>query len=176
MGGDGRDRETGQVLGVFASGDDLVLPTLILFGGPDDDLFVGSRRTPRSILQYDGHTGDFVRTFASSDADELTPMLVHPNGNLIVGTGFQDTLLEFDFETGDLVRTFAHEGLDFATFGLVLQLCPADLDEDGLVDLEDLVALLDAWGNEGGPEDLDGSGTVDFGDLLIVLDSWGPCE
>ena len=55
-------------------------------------------------------------------------------------------------------------------------LCAADLDGDGLVGLDDLVTVLDAWGNKGGPEDLDGSGTVDFGDLLIVLDSWGPCK
>ena len=47
---------------------------------------------------------------------------------------------------------------------------------NGAVDFDDLLRILDAWGNEGGPEDLDASGTVDFGDLLIVLDSWGPCE
>ncbi len=53
--------------------------------------------------------------------------------------------------------------------------CPADLDGNGAVDFDDLLRVLTAWGNKGGPEDLDGSGTVDFGDLLIVLDSWGPC-
>jgi len=53
--------------------------------------------------------------------------------------------------------------------------CPGDLDDDGLVGFTDLVAVLDAWGKEGGPEDLDRSGAVDFGDVLIVLDSWGPC-
>ncbi len=41
---------------------------------------------------------------------------------------------------------------------------------------EDILRVLDAWGNKGGPEDLDGSGTVDFADLLIVLAAWGPCE
>ncbi len=54
--------------------------------------------------------------------------------------------------------------------------CPADLDGSGDVDFEDILRVLDAWGNKGGPEDLDGSGTVDFDDLLIVLDAWGPCE
>ena len=39
----------------------------------------------------------------------------------------------------------------------------------------DVLAVLSAWGNAGGPEDLDGSGFVDFGDLLVVLSSWGPC-
>ncbi len=54
--------------------------------------------------------------------------------------------------------------------------CPADLDDSGAVDFEDILRVLDAWGNKGGPEDLDGSGTVDFGDLLILLAAWGPCE
>ncbi len=54
--------------------------------------------------------------------------------------------------------------------------CPADLDDSGDVGFGDILAILSAWGNKGGPEDLDGSGVVDFGDLLIVLSSWGPCE
>ncbi len=54
--------------------------------------------------------------------------------------------------------------------------CPGDIDCDRNVTFEDLLRVLDAWGNKGGPEDIDGSGTVDFGDLLIVLDAWGPCE
>ncbi len=53
--------------------------------------------------------------------------------------------------------------------------CPADLDDSGAVDFGDVLAVLEAWGNPGGPEDLDDSGTVDFGDLLIVLAAWGPC-
>ena len=53
--------------------------------------------------------------------------------------------------------------------------CPADLDGTGAVDIGDLLAILAAWGNKGGPEDLDESGFVDIGDLLIVLTEWGPC-
>ncbi len=55
------------------------------------------------------------------------------------------------------------------------ELCPADLDGSGSVDFGDILAILSAWGNKGGPEDLDGSGVVDFGDILIVLAAWGPC-
>ncbi len=33
-----------------------------------------------------------------------------------------------------------------------------------------------AWGQDGGREDLDGSGIVDFDDLLLLLAAWGPCE
>ena len=66
-----------------------------------------------------------------------------------------------------------------AAFDLVFAVflpCPADLDDSGAVDFGDILAILSAWGNKGGPEDLDGSGVVDFGDLLIVLAAWGPCE
>ncbi len=46
----------------------------------------------------------------------------------------------------------------------------------GSVDFGDILRILSAWGNKGGPEDLNGSGTVDFADLLIVLAAWGPCQ
>ncbi len=53
--------------------------------------------------------------------------------------------------------------------------CPADFDGDGMVGVSDLIEILCAWGNKGGPEDLDGSGFVDIGDLLVLLETWGPC-
>ena len=52
--------------------------------------------------------------------------------------------------------------------------CPADINDDGVVDSADLGALLSAWG-AGGAADLDGSGSVDSGDLGILLSAWGPC-
>ncbi len=54
--------------------------------------------------------------------------------------------------------------------------CPADLDDDGMVGVSDLIEVIAAWGNKGGPEDLDHSGFVDIGDILAVLAAWGPCE
>ena len=53
--------------------------------------------------------------------------------------------------------------------------CVEDLDGSGDVGFGDILRVLAAWGNVGGPEDLDGSGTVGFGDLLLVLAAWGPC-
>ncbi len=47
---------------------------------------------------------------------------------------------------------------------------PGDVDGNGLVDLQDLLLVLAAWGPcDGCPADLDGSGAVDFDDLLPVL-------
>jgi len=54
--------------------------------------------------------------------------------------------------------------------------CPADINQDGVVDVLDLLAVLNAWGDcPGCPEDITGDGVVDVLDLLEVLGSWGPC-
>ena len=53
--------------------------------------------------------------------------------------------------------------------------CFADLDGDNTVGILDFLALLQAWGDPGGPADLDGDGTVGIVDFLILLADWGPC-
>lgn len=50
-----------------------------------------------------------------------------------------------------------------------------DLNGDGVVDFDDMLLLLAAFGRCGGgacPADLDGNGVVDFGDLLMIVASW----
>ncbi len=54
--------------------------------------------------------------------------------------------------------------------------CPGDVDDNGAVEFDDLLAVLSAFGLcDGCPEDLDGSGAVDFDDLLTVVGGFGPC-
>ncbi len=53
--------------------------------------------------------------------------------------------------------------------------CPADVDGDGHVGIQDLLALLGSWGDPGGPADVNRDGLVDVLDLLAVLSGWGPC-
>ncbi len=53
--------------------------------------------------------------------------------------------------------------------------CPADLNQDGVVDGADLGILLGAWGLASSPADLNGDGTVDGADLGGLLGAWGPC-
>lgn len=48
----------------------------------------------------------------------------------------------------------------------------ADINGDGVVNTQDLLMLLAAWGNPGGPEDINGDGIVDTADLLILLAHW----
>ncbi|MHC5003314.1 MAG: hypothetical protein ACYTJ0_09330, partial [Planctomycetota bacterium] len=53
--------------------------------------------------------------------------------------------------------------------------CPADVDGDGEVDVDDLVAVVLAWGTADQAADVDGDGFVGVDDLVVVITSWGPC-
>lgn len=54
--------------------------------------------------------------------------------------------------------------------------CPEDVNADDVVDINDVFAVLGAWGPcDACPEDIDESGSVDIDDLFAILGHWGPC-
>jgi hypothetical protein len=53
--------------------------------------------------------------------------------------------------------------------------CFADFNEDGTVNVQDLLTLIAAWGPGTGNEDLNGDGTVNVADLLLLIGAWGEC-
>lgn len=53
--------------------------------------------------------------------------------------------------------------------------CTGDANGDNEVGFADVLDVLAAWGQKGGPEDVDGDGTVGFSDVLLILANWGPC-
>ncbi len=53
--------------------------------------------------------------------------------------------------------------------------CPADINDDSLVDALDLGAVLAGWEGSGSA-DVDGDGVVDATDLSAVLAAWGACQ
>jgi hypothetical protein len=66
--------------------------------------------------------------------------------------------------------------VDMGAYENHTDLCPADLDEDGMVGVTDFLLLLAAWGTDpGGPPDFNGDYTVGMNDFLILLASWGLC-
>ena len=55
--------------------------------------------------------------------------------------------------------------------------CPADVDDDGEVGINDFLLVLANWGLcPGCPQDIDMDGTVGINDFLLVLANWGPCS
>jgi hypothetical protein len=57
-----------------------------------------------------------------------------------------------------------------------LEDCPADISGNGSVDVDDVLAVVAAFGDCGScDEDIDGDGTVGVDDLLVVIAAFGPC-
>jgi hypothetical protein len=54
--------------------------------------------------------------------------------------------------------------------------CPADITGDGLININDLLAVINAWGPcPGCDADVSGDGIVSINDLLAVINAWGSC-
>ncbi len=54
--------------------------------------------------------------------------------------------------------------------------CPADINNDGQVNVTDLLAVIGAWGAcTGCSADINNDGQVNVTDLLAVIGAWGPC-
>ncbi len=53
--------------------------------------------------------------------------------------------------------------------------CPADITDDAMVNVNDLLEVIGAWGQTGSPADVTGDGVVGIEDLLEVISMWGPC-
>jgi hypothetical protein len=54
-------------------------------------------------------------------------------------------------------------------------LCPEDINNDGDVDVNDLVAVIVAWGTSDAAADVNDDSIVDVNDLVAVITKWGPC-
>ena len=55
-------------------------------------------------------------------------------------------------------------------------ICPADLTQDGVVDVDDLLLVLSNFGTDHDDGDVDNDGDTDVDDLLWVIQEFGPCK
>ena len=80
----------------------------------------------------------------------------------------------------DLEVTVLDEDADgnmIAEFRFVIEdtnTCPADLDSDDVVGVDDLLSLLAAY-QQNSDGDCDGDGDTDVDDLLLLISAWGEC-
>jgi hypothetical protein len=188
------DGETGSYAGQFNNGGtDVALTMDEPWGvrvGPDGDVYV----TRHGTYDDDGHDG-----LRDDDTEELhvnsTRMYIFDseNGNFIRSyiTGNDTELWQptgFDFMPGtiedcningkpdacDILSGFSEDlngdGIPDECGG-----CESDISGDGFVNVNDLLVVIDQWGQLNSPADLNFDGTVNVSDLLIVIDNWGPC-
>jgi hypothetical protein len=76
------------------------------------------------------------------------------------------------------VTVTGHDHLPYEGQAEVMDLfdCPCDVNGDDVVNVDDLFALLGAWGPcPGCAEDVNDDGVVNVDDLFMLLGDWGPC-
>jgi DNA-binding beta-propeller fold protein YncE len=98
------DAQTGQSLGVFATGGGLQWPLGMAFGG-DGNLYVSSWLNNK-VLRFDGKTGAFIDVFIEAGVGglERPEHLEFRNGMLYVQTAGQDLgVLRYDAATGAFI-------------------------------------------------------------------------
>ena len=55
------------------------------------------------------------------------------------------------------------------------ELCEDDINADGTVNVNDLLAVITSWGACVCMEDINGDALVNVEDLLLVIQDWGTC-
>jgi len=128
-----------------------------------------------------------VCTVAYDEGDPIDVMFMEcaantpgASGCLVTPTGPQGVFLTIMDETGiralceDCVPFLFGESEDLNGNGFPDDCCPEDINQDGTIDTQDLLALLAAWGTDGaGAEIAAPFDVVDTQDLLALLAAWG---
>ncbi len=137
-----------------------------LMMGPGGHVLVATTSSNTALQRYHRETGLFQRSFYILDQlspstvafDVMSPSPDDCNGNMRIDS--------CEIAAGDADDANGNGVPDSCE-------CLADLDGDGMVGVNDLLAIIAQWGGAGG--DVDGNGTTDTNDLLAVLSVWGGC-
>src|SRR5262245_17501189 len=102
---------TGAFLGTFVTAGSGGLGSAHgLTFGPDGNLYVADNSGNR-VLEYNGMTGSFIRSFASGNGLLLpTGLTFGPDGNLYVSSDSNNRVLEFNGTTGAFIGDFVGAG------------------------------------------------------------------
>lgn len=163
-------------------------------GGPSEDTttFCGGPSPDGSMLTYSrGHSIWVAEAICPVEGILLFegnyPTSVYelpswsPDGQWIVfdykAPGGDENIYICRTDGSDLTQLTFDAGSDqTARWGVSDASCPADLNDDGKVDISDIVIVLDHWGQNYVPADINGDGVVNIDDLFAVLAAWGPCR
>ena len=137
----------------------------------DDTVVVGTRYADENgynsgsayIYRFDGFGWNETKLLADDgdEYDQFGYCVSLSGNNLVVGAYWDD-------ENGSA------SGSAYL-FDMASSSCP-DLNNDEIVGVNDLLFVIDSWGQSNSTADLNSDGIVDVTDLLIIVGNWGPCE
>jgi hypothetical protein len=146
---------------VNALGTKFSLYTPIAFELHEDDGFVSDQW---GFWQHGYHAAGLI---------ENTPQEVWGGSNDAYHQ-LADTMDNPDYDWGfalDVIRGSMATLIDLAGVAP----CPADVDGDRTVTVNDFLMILGSWGQADVPADVNRDGIVDVLDFLQLLGAWGPC-
>jgi outer membrane protein assembly factor BamB len=122
-----------------------------------NDLVVGTLYSDNYTYFMDGVDGTILHT--ANFGTPVDSIMAMPD---VVGDG------SWELVAGGRDGTIAclSGGIDAVVYD------PADVNEDGVVGVDDLLAVISLWGSPGGPADVNGDGIVGVDDLLLVVSAW----
>ena len=137
---------------------------------------------------FDSLASDWLKTFISND-DGNSWTLVHET----TGTGSEWETVSFNMssyiETTSQMRiafvaedagtaSIVEGGIDNFQLEIITcgNVCLGDINDDGEVDVSDLLTIIAAWGSDDPLADVDGDGIVGVSDLLTAIGNWGSCD
>lgn len=167
--GGGIGNSPGATTKTFSASAAYPLATVVSMVAPSPDWFVGVNGLPLYDA-YDGWVDEVVIDLAPWDAGtDSGPSYNSPDADLEPQLPIANLFDSFPFNSGGYLGTF--------TFTRITAPCPADLDSDGVVDIDDLSILLAGFGQAGDAPlnegDLDGDRDVDISDLAQLLSGYG---
>ena len=164
-----------------------------------DGVTLASGGSDKTIRLWDVATGDLIRTLEGHTGD-VNSVSFSPDGQTLASGGSDKTIRLWDVATGDLIRTltghtndvesvaFSPDGTTLASGSddgtiLLWPLAPetdelprpgADVNDDGAVNIQDLVLVASRFGETGENEaDVNGDGKVNIQDLVLVAGAFG---
>lgn len=131
----------------------------------------------RGLFGWSEQTGLIL--IARSGVTAIDNILEVAQVTLIGSTGFtgENTSLTLA-DSGWLVfRAQDVKGFQAMVRTKPFETCPANTDADSDVDVDDLLAVINSWGQTGSnlPADANYDNVVDVDDLLAVINAWGNC-
>lgn len=145
--------------------------------GPDGHMYVSSVSLS-GVFKYNGQSGAFLQVLGEGTVPPARGIAFGPRGNLYVATWTGPSgggVYEVHTGTGALVRQFAPASAAMF-FAFPAPSCPADWNDDYVVNSVDLSAFLTSWlsslinGTLEG--DVTGNGTVDSNDISAFIVGW----
>ena len=133
---------------------------------------------------FDPLPGNYVFFYENNNfwGDHLCGVYRLPNGNTVATNGPGQEIRELNAKGQIVWQHFTQDTLmravkyPFSILDSPTEPCASDINEDGIVNVTDLLEVISDWGLANSPADINDDGIVNVSDLLDVVGSWGPCN